>query len=136
MFRFFLLFCMLALAPCLGYAQSTDSSALDTSIRSVATAIDKPVFPGGENALYAYVAQQVNYPALAVEKNIEGMVVVSFVVEKDGSLSNVKVVRSVHPLLDREALRVIGAMPRWTPGKQNGKEVRVQFNLPVDFRLN
>jgi protein TonB len=135
MLRFLLLYSALLVSHFSVSAQSDLSNNKDTSVRTAFSSAEKPQYPGGEQALYTYVAQNVTYPPLSAEQNIEGTVVISFVVEKDGSLSNIKVVKSVHPLLDREALRVIGEMPKWKPGKQDGKEVRVQFNLPVNFRL-
>lgn len=95
-----------------------------------------PQFPGGDMALMDFLANNVKYPEEAMKKGLQGRVVVNFIVEKDGSLTNVNVARAVDPLLDAEALRVVKAMPKWTPGKQNGKPVRVKFNIPVSFRLN
>ncbi|MFH1121631.1 MAG: M56 family metallopeptidase [Bacteroidota bacterium] len=94
-----------------------------------------PVFPGGEDARIAYVINNINFPSEAKSKGIQGTVYVTFVIEQDGSVSNVKVLRGVHPALDKEAVRVIQSMPSWTPGKQRGKPVRVQFNMPVKFSL-
>ena len=85
--------------------------------------------------LMQYLAKNIKYPPKAEKKGIEGKVMINFIVEKDGSISNVKVVRHIHPLLDKEAERVIKAMPKWSPGKQEGKPVRVKFNIPVAFRL-
>jgi protein TonB len=82
-----------------------------------------------------YLQQNVKYPVVAQENGVQGRVVVSFVVEKDGSITDVKVVRSVDPSLDKEAARVVKSMPRWIPGKQNGSAVRVKYNVPVSFRL-
>lgn len=95
-----------------------------------------PVFPGGDDARVAYVVNNISYPAEAKSKGIQGTVYVTFVIEQDGSVSNVKVLRGVHPLLDKEAVRVIQSMPGWAPGKQRGKPVRVQFNMPVKFSLS
>lgn len=94
-----------------------------------------PSFPGGQGALLEYLASHVKYPVVAQENGVQGRVVVSFVVERDGSITDVRVVRSVDPSLDREAARVVSSMPRWTPGKQNGSAVRVKYNVPVSFRL-
>ena len=94
-----------------------------------------PVFPGGDMALKTYLQQNIKYPALAMKNKEEGRVVVKFLVEKDGRLSHLKVVRSVSPLLDAEALRVIKAMPNWTPGRHEGKPVRVKYNIPIQFKL-
>ena len=94
-----------------------------------------PSFPGGDNALRDYLSKNLKYPAEAEEKGIHGRVVCQFVVERDGSISGVKVVRGVDPDLDREAVRVIKFMPKFHPGYQNGKAVRVSFTMPVNFLL-
>jgi tonB family C-terminal domain len=94
-----------------------------------------PSFPGGQGALIQYLNSHVKYPVVAQENGIQGRVTISFVVERDGSITDVKVARSVDPSLDKEAARVVSSMPRWTPGKQNGSAVRVKFNVPVVFRL-
>ena len=96
---------------------------------------EMPQFPGGPSKLFEFLAQNVNYPTEAEKANIQGRVIATFVVEKDGSISNAKVVKSIDPLLDAEALRVINAMPHWTPGKQGGKEVRVKYTVPISFHL-
>lgn len=115
-----------------------------SSVSAVAPATDthpyteveiRPKFPGGDAALAKYLATHVMYPAQAAEDGAQGKVVVSFVVGKDGSISKVKVIRSKHPALDREAVRVVKAMPKWIPGKMNGKLVNVVYNLPVTFTL-
>lgn len=95
-----------------------------------------PSFPGGISGLRTYLNQNTRYPAVAQENGVQGRVVVSFVVGKDGHISDVTVVRSVDPSLDKEAVRVIRNMPRWTPGKQGGEPVKVRFTVPVSFRLN
>lgn len=94
-----------------------------------------PSFPGGPSALMEWLSNNVKYPVVAQENGVQGRVVVSFVVERDGSITDVKVVRGVDPSLDREASRLVRAMPRWIPGKQNGSAVRVKYNVPVAFRL-
>ena len=94
-----------------------------------------PLFPGGLYYLMSYLSENIQYPNEALKQGIQGRVVVSFVVEKDGTLSNVKIVRSVNPSLDAEALRVVEAMPDWIPGKQDGKFVRVKFNVPISFKF-
>ncbi len=94
-----------------------------------------PEFPGGLSACMSYIARNVKYPTIALENGIQGRVVVQFCVEKDGSISNTVVTKSVNPYLDKEALRVVSSMPKWTPGKQKGKPVRVKYTLPVHFRL-
>lgn len=94
-----------------------------------------PSFPGGPSALMEWLSNNVKYPVVAQENGVQGRVVVSFVVERDGSITDVKVVRGVDPSLDKEASRVVKAMPRWIPGKQNGSAVRVKYTVPVAFRL-
>ena len=94
-----------------------------------------PSFPGGMQEMMNFLLTNVQYPKKAEKKGIEGRCIVRFIVEKNGSISNVKVVRSVHPLLDAEAVRVVNSMPKWKPGKRNGKPVRVKFNIPVQFKL-
>ncbi|CDD19516.1 putative TonB protein [Prevotella sp. CAG:732] len=96
---------------------------------------EMPSFPGGQGALMAFLSSNIKYPVVAQENGVQGRVIVGFVVEKDGSISDVKVMRSVDPSLDREAQRVVRAMPRWKPGKQNGSAVRVKYTVPVVFRL-
>ena len=96
---------------------------------------EMPHFPGGAAALQAFLSSNTKYPAVARENGVQGRVIVSFVVERDGSITDVRVVRSVDPSLDREASRVVRSMPRWSPGKQNGSAVRVKYTVPVVFRL-
>jgi len=97
---------------------------------------DSPEFPGGVQALLDYLRKNIKYPAICRENNIQGRVLVSFVVNKDGAIVEPEIVKSVNPSLDKEALRVISGMPNWTPGKQRGKPVRVKYTVPVNFRLN
>ena len=94
-----------------------------------------PMFPGGDAALMQYLKQNIHYPAVAAENGVQGRVVVGFVVERDGSITDVNVLRSVDPSLDKEAVRVVKSMPKWNPGKQNGSAVRVKYQVPVSFRL-
>ena len=95
-----------------------------------------PEFPGGAQAMMKYVAENIKYPVIAQENGIQGRVICQFVVNKDGSIVDVVVVRSSgEPSLDKEALRVINSMPKWKPGKQRGKPVRVKYTVPVNFRL-
>lgn len=92
-----------------------------------------PVFPGN---VQKWLAQQVKYPQIAIENNIQGKVFVQFVIEKDGSVSNITIVRGVDTALDKEAVRVISSMPKWQPGKQRGKAVRVSYTIPISFTLS
>ncbi len=96
---------------------------------------EMPEFPGGQSALMKYLSENIRYPVIAQENGIQGRVICSFVVERDGSITDVQVVRGVDPSLDKEAVRVIQSMPKWKPGKQRGKPVRVRFTLPIVFRL-
>ena len=94
-----------------------------------------PSFPGGPAALMKFLSENIKYPVVAQENGVQGRVVVAFVVERDGSITDVHIARGVDPSLDKEAVRVVKSMPKWTPGKQNGSAVRVKFNVPVAFRL-
>ncbi|CAK7057790.1 MAG: hypothetical protein PARBA_02099 [Parabacteroides sp.] len=94
-----------------------------------------PEFPGGQGALLQYLAKSIKYPVIAQENGIQGRVTCTFVVNKDGSIVDAEVIRGVDPSLDKEALRVINSMPKWSPGKQRGKPVRVKYTVPVTFRL-
>lgn len=94
-----------------------------------------PQFPGGDAALFEYLSTHIKYPTIAEENGVQGRVIVTFVVERDGSITDVKVVKSVDPSLDKEASRLVAGMPKWIPGKQNGSAVRVKYTVPVTFRL-
>lgn len=114
----------------------------ETPIKSVPDSVvfqvveEMPDFPGGVQALMDYLSKNVRYPAEAHAIGAQGRVIVSFVVKKDGSISDTKVERSVNPYLDKEAERVIAAMPKWKPGKQRGQAVNVKFTVPVSFKLS
>jgi len=95
-----------------------------------------PEFPGGDLGLMKYIQKNVKYPPIAKEYNITGKVYVSFIVDKSGSVTNVKIVRGVDKNLDGEALRVVKSLPKYKPGKQRGKAVRVMFTIPINFTLN
>ncbi len=96
---------------------------------------EQPEFPGGNAAMMKFLSDNIRYPVIAQENGIQGRVICNFVVERDGSITDVQVVRGQDPSLDREAIRVIQQMPKWKPGKQRGSAVRVRFTLPVVFRL-
>lgn len=96
---------------------------------------EMPEFPGGEAALRAFIAKSINYPVIAQENGIQGKVYVTFVVDKDGGISEAKIARGVDPSLDKEALRVVNQLPKWKPGKQRGKPVRVSYTVPISFVL-
>lgn len=95
----------------------------------------QPSFPGGPGALNSWLRENVKYPAAAIENRVQGRVIVQFIVECDGSISEIKVNRPVDPYIDKEALRVVSKMPKWIPGRQSGRPVRVRFFVPVTFRL-
>ena len=117
-------------------AQSNTGSKEKTSNEKIYDVVEMPPsFPGGQAALLAWIASHVNYPQKAMESRIEGRVIVGFVIECDGSVSQAKVLHGVDSLLNKEAIRVVMGMPKWTPGRQNGKNVRVKYNVPVNFRL-
>jgi protein TonB len=94
-----------------------------------------PSFPGGDAALFKFLGENVKYPVIAQENGVQGRVICQFVVNRDGSIVDVEVVRSVDASLDKEAIRVIKSMPKWSPGQQRGKPVRVKYTLPVNFKL-
>ena len=116
-------------------AQTDGSATLGVEIYTVVE--QKPEFPGGEDALIQWLGTHVQYPNEAKEKGLEGTIFVTFVIEKDGSISEVKVLNSKPEtaILELEAVRVVRTMPKWKAGKSQGKKVRVQFNLPIVFRL-
>ena len=121
-----------SLAPQEEVAVSADNTIGDALIDPVE---DEPQFPGGMEALMKYLSENIKYPEQAKKENIQGRVYVTFVVEKDGSITDAKVLRSIGGGCDEEALRVVNAMPKWEPGKLQGTPVRVQFNLPIVFKL-
>ena len=94
-----------------------------------------PSFPGGDAELMKFLGSHIKYPSIAEENGISGRVIATFVVERDGSITDVRILKSVDPSLDKEAIRVLQSMPRWIPGKQNGSPVRVKYTVPVTFRL-
>lgn len=97
---------------------------------------EMPEFPGGNRALAKYLGDNVKYPAVAAETGVKGKVIISFVVNKDGSICDVTILRSVDPALDQEAIRVVSSMPKWKPGKQGDKTVRVSYRVPINFQLS
>ncbi|MDA3880098.1 MAG: energy transducer TonB [Prolixibacteraceae bacterium] len=96
---------------------------------------EMPVFPGGELALRRWISNNIDYPVIAAENGIQGKVYVTFVVDKDGSVSDARIARGVDPSIDKEALRVVNSLPKWKPGKQRGKPVRVSYTVPINFQL-
>lgn len=94
-----------------------------------------PEYPGGMQALFEYMQNNIKYPVEAQKQKIEGRVIVAFIIEKDGSITDIHPLKAVHPLLDKEAVRMVSNMPKWKPGEVKGKTVRVSFALPVNFKL-
>lgn len=108
----------------------------DEEAEQIFTVVEvQPEFPGGFAALNKYLSQNIVYPQIAADNGVHGKVIVGFVVEKDGSISQIKVLRGVDPELDKEAMRVVKSMPKWKPGQQQGRPVRARFTLPVTFQL-
>ena len=117
-------------------AESGPSDDEEAEGNQIFTVVEQqPEFPGGEAALMAYIKKNLKYPAFAAENGIQGRVTLSFTVEKDGSIANIEVMRSPAEELSKEAIRVVQSMPKWKPGKQRGKAVRVKYVLPVTVRL-
>lgn len=117
-----------------GISFSKQESKKDTA-EIYTTAEQMPSFPGGKDALSKYIRKQLHYPKTAMKNGVQGKVVVRFVVEKDGSITNANIISSLGPDCDKEALRVINAMPKWDPGMQNGVFVAVYYNLPITFAM-
>ena len=116
-------------------SEKEESEGTPDSNKAYDVVDEMPQFPGGPYALFEFISKNIQYPKEAEDANLQGRVIVSFVVEKDGSVSNAKVVRPIDPLLDAEALRVVNSMPKWIPGKQNGEAIRIKYTVPVTFRL-
>ena len=128
----------IALLVALGAMAHAQKPARATVTKSteIFTVVEKnPEYPGGDEALYQFIASNIQYPEAAKADGKGGMVYLTFVIETDGTISDVKVLRSPHPALGEEAVRVVRLMPKWKPGKQRGKKVRVQYNLPINFQL-
>ncbi len=118
------------------FRSGTDDPEDETETFQVFNIQEKPTFMGKDyNEFSRYIAKNLVYPQLAIDNGMQGMVVVEFVVDTDGSIANLRVLRSVDPLLDREAIRIISSSPRWEPGKHNGKPQRVSFSFPIVFKL-
>ncbi|GAB6394792.1 MAG: protein TonB [Bacteroidales bacterium] len=108
----------------------------EESAQPIFTIVEEmPKFPGGDGELLKFLSSSIKYPVIAQENGIQGRVICAFVVNRDGSVVDAEVVRGVDPSLDKEALRVVNTMPKWTPGKQRGKPVRVKYTVPITFRL-
>ena len=140
----------LLLAGCNANPQQTETAAPDASDTATETAAPAPTptdsvyevaevmpeFPGGTQALFKFISENLEYPQHAIDGQIEGRVVVQFVVDKTGKVGNIQVVRSIDKLLDQAAIDVVRALPAWKPGMQNGKPVNVRYTLPVSFKLS
>ncbi|MFV0366379.1 MAG: energy transducer TonB [Mangrovibacterium sp.] len=113
--------------------QQTAEATTDSEVFIVVEQM--PEFPGGVNAMRAYLAKNIKYPVVALENGLQGTVYVSFVVNQDGSIVDVTILRGVDGSLDKEAVRVVQSMPKWKPGKQGGKAVRVSYQVPISFKL-
>ena len=140
----------LLLAGCNANPQQTETAAPDASDTATETAAPAPTptdsvyevaevmpeFPGGTQALFKFISENLEYPQHAINGQIEGRVVVQFVVDKTGKVGNIQVVRSIDKLLDQAAIDVVRALPAWKPGMQNGQPVNVRYTLPVSFKLS
>lgn len=121
------------------WAQGTTTSAPDTTNALPEPLIvveELPEYPGGQQAMMTYIANAIDYPEEAIEKNVEGVVYIHFVVERDGTIGDVTVFRGIGGGCDQEAMRVVRSMPSWQPGRQDGEVVRTKFNLPIRFKLD
>lgn len=118
-----------------GYGSNEADKATDSSDQVFAMVEKMPEFPGGQNGIINYLQKTMQYPKDAQEKGLQGRVICSFIIEKDGSITNAEVMQGIEPSLDQEALRVVNAMPKWSPGMQRGKAVRVKYTVPLTFTL-
>ena len=112
-----------------------EKPVVDEQVYNIAMVEQQPEFPGGAQAMYKWLGDHINYPPVAAEEGVQGKVIVEFVVSKTGAIENARVLRGRHPALDKEALRVVKAMPNWNPGRNNGNAVKVTYTLPVTFKL-
>lgn len=131
----YLVFVCMFLCSFTVFSQS-NSGEVDKNSEEVFDVVEQmPEYPGGQDKFYTYLKDNITYPENAIKEKIEGIVYVQFVVEKDGSISNVKVLRGIGSGCDEEAVRIVKSMPNWSPGIQKGKPVRVRYNLPIKFSL-
>ncbi len=128
-----LLFLVLISLPILSFSQKETVSPNPGLVHIVEK---MPEYPGGTRALIKFIQTNVQYPDSAREESIQGKVYIKFVVDTTGKIKDATVIKGVHPLLDKEALRVVKAMPYWNPGMQRGKKVKVKYNLPINFSLD
>jgi len=131
LFTFIAFICILS-----AKAQKTDTVKNNEDNRIFTSIEHVPEFPGGLNAFGSYLGRSIVYPKSAIDHHIQGRVIISFIVERDGSLSDIKVIRGVSPDIDNESLRVMRACPKWKPGTQNGRTVRVAYSVPISFSLS
>lgn len=129
-FTLFLLLIIMALPLSAQTVGATDNEP----VYNMAMVQQQPKFPGGTSEMYKWLGNNIKYPEEAKKEGVSGKVIVDFVITKTGKTDKVRVVRGLHPTLDQEAVRVIKAMPAWTPGKQNGQPVNVSYTLPITFR--
>ena len=130
-----LILMLLMAACCLMTANAQKTVVSQTDPKVFDTVEQMPEYPGGMQAMIEFLQANMKYPEDAAKQKVEGRVMVQFIVETDGSISDVHVAKQVFPSLDAEAIRVVQAMPKWTPGKEKGKVVRVKYNLPIVFRM-
>ena len=133
-----LVLCLLCAFSAYGYSSSSSNNAQGEEPEDVIFMIVEtmPEFPGGKQAMLTFISENLKYPLIAQENGIQGRVVCQFIVNKDGSFSDIEIVRSAGDAsLDKEAFRLIKSMPKWNPGKQRNQPVRVKFTLPIDFKL-
>ena len=127
---------MLLMAECCLISAHAQKTVVSQTNQTVFDTVEQmPDYPGGMQAMIAFLQTNMKYPEDAAKQKVEGRVMVQFIVETDGSISDVHVAKQVFPSLDAEAIRVVQAMPKWTPGKEKGNVVRVKYNLPIVFRM-
>ena len=127
---------MLLMAECCLMTANAQKTVVSQTNQKVFDTVEQmPEYPGGMQAMIAFLQTNMKYPEDAAKQKVEGRVMVQFIVETDGSISDVHVAKQVFPSLDAEAIRVVQAMPKWTPGKEKGNVVRVKYNLPIVFRM-
>ena len=130
-----LILMLLMAGCCLMTANAQKTVVSQTNQKVFDTVEQMPEYPGGMQAMIEFLQTNMKYPEDAAKQKVEGRVMVQFVVETDGSVTDVHVAKQVFPSLDAEAIRVVQAMPKWTPGKEKGRVVRVKYNLPIVFRM-
>lgn len=127
---------IIAILSLIGMTNVFAQQETTTTAEKVFDVVDEmPSFPGGQGAMMEFLSKNIKYPVVAEENGIQGRVLVKIVVKKDGTINSPKVIKSVDPSLDKEAIRVVKTMPKWIPGKQKGEPVNVSFTVPVTFRI-